>query len=492
MRRILTNALSSVIEHLLCLLALTAVLFGVPLQRPIPTLPFPPNNAPVPVQVRVGGISSDGVISYVVTVSAATVRNANGSQVGLFSTPFSVEVMHLAGDSEPVLVGTLPRGQYTQATLVITAAKMTYLDPLTGLLVQKQSSLNLLSTLQFSPVLSVVSSPVVLNFQVALPTVSNASGARNAAPKPVVNVSSKAVNTAGRQKPEDGQVQRVVGLVTKTSGTSFSLRNGLSGSLLNFQTNTGTQFINTTLSTLNNLIVSVYGSSRRDGSLLAQTVEAVANGTGIELEGLVATTIPNSNAMGLVFHDASGPGMDSGMMGSTVSVDTTVLPNFAIDTQNVDMTGLDSLTFDINSFVPGQRVQLQSVRQLQQDLYGNNGLVAPDTVRLEPQALTGTVANYQPGNTPGTASFDLLLPTDGTAYLTILNPNTSSVHIYQQMGTDLKNLSNGISNGAQVQVRGLLFFSQLPASAADREFVRPTLMSREPVFVMVAGRIIGN
>src|SRR5512142_2672811 len=79
----------------------------------------------------------------------------------------------------------------------------------------------------------------------------------------------------------------------------------------------------------------------------------------------------------------------------------------------------------------------------------------PSQIKLEQQALTGTVANYGTSViNPAGFQFDLNLPAD--SYLTLLT-GTTKVIVFQQAGTDLKVAT--IKNGDTVRVRGLLFFA---------------------------------
>ena len=184
-------------------------------------------------------------------------------------------------------------------------------------------------------------------------------------------------------------------------------------------------------------------------------------------DGIVSGYIPDSNLVTLASQDGAGSGMKSSIVGSGISVDPSENPNFVVDAQDMDMTGLESLQFDANSLVLGQHVQVQSMRAIQRDSKGNVARVAPETIKLEPQTLTGTVANYQAGTTPGSFSFDLVFATNASA--NVLNPFFYTMHVYQQRGTDMQSLTAGISNGAKVRVWGLVFYSQLPAEQQQRQ-----------------------
>jgi hypothetical protein len=271
--------------------------------------------------------------------------------------------------------------------------------------------------------------------------------------------------------------------------------NGQTGAALTFRVDRNTRFHNASLSTLKELIVVVRGRSDGAGFLVATDVEALENANGTVMDGILTGYIPNSNVLTLASQDGFGSGMKNSIVGSGTSVDPSQNPNFVVDTHDVDMTGLETLQFDADSLVLGQRLQVQSMRAMQRDANGNAARVLPETVKLEPQTLTGTVANYQPGITPGTFTFDLVFATN--ASMNSLNPFFYTMHVYQQRGTDMQGLSAGISNGAAVRVWGLVFYSQLPQGSSNIKAVRGVQrflvrQQQEPAFIMVAGRISGN
>jgi hypothetical protein len=175
--------------------------------------------------------------------------------------------------------------------------------------------------------------------------------------------------------------------------------------------------------------------------------------------------------MNLVVQDGIGAGVDAPLLGGNVTVSVDGTTSYAIDA-GVDMTGL-SLVFDENTVKPGQRIEVVSYEAVGADPSGlSSGLINANVIELQQQALSGTVANYSAGVTPGTATFDLILPADGNSYLSATNPGTSSVRVYQQSTTDVHGLASGIADGQTVQVRGLLFYSDGSSS-----------------FVLVGGRI---
>jgi len=464
-------------------------------------MPYPPREPAdrTSVELRISGVPSDGIICFELKLSSVTAKAANGRTIALVSNPLTVEIMHLAGDSEPVVLTSLPQGQYTDVAIAAKSARVTSLDPVTGLLVTKQLSANYNTTVHFQPALIVGTNPVVLNLQVNAGSVVNAVSMGNneiRSTSQVFRINATQLNASVQRKLAKSAADRIVGSVTSISGGRLTLINGQTGTALTFRIDRNTRFHNASLSTLRGLIVAVRGRSDNGGLLVATEVEALENANGAVMDGVASGYIPDSNLVTLASQDGTGSGMKSSIVGSGISVDPSQNPNFVVDAQDVDMTGLESLQFDANSLVLGQHLQVQSIRAIQHGSNGNVARVAPETVRLEPQTLSGTVANYQPGTTFGTFSFDLVFATNASA--NVLNPFFYTMHVYQQRGTDMQSAPAGMTNGAKVQVWGLVFYSQLPQGSNSVKATRGSAVrflvrqQNEPAFIMVAGRISGN
>jgi hypothetical protein len=493
----LSNILQAATRNLvsLSLVLLLATANGVAVSSPLSTRE---PAARTSVELRIGGVPSDGIICFRLNLSSVTAKATNGRTTALVSKPLTVEIMHLAGASEPVVLGSLPQGQYTEVAIEANGARVTSLDPVTGLLVTKQLSANYNTTIHFQPTLTVDANPVVLDLQVNPANVVNAvgvgnNGIRSAAQ--MFRINATRLSASLQRKLAKGTADRIVGSVTNISAGSITVINGQTGAALTFRVDHNTRFYNASLSTLKGLIVVVRSHSDQAGFLVATDVEAIENANGAVMDGIASGYIPDSNLLTLASQDGFGSGMKSSIVGSGTSVDPSENPNFVIDAHDVDMTGLEALQFDANSLVLGQHLQVQSMRAVQRDSNGNATRVLPETVKLEPQTLTGTVANYQPGTTPGTFTFDLVFATN--AAMNVLNPFFYTMHVYQQRGTGMQSMPAGISNGAAVRVWGLVFYSQLPQSAsvkAMRGSVQRFLVrqQQEPAFIMVAGRISGN
>jgi hypothetical protein len=358
--------------------------------------------------------------------------------------------------------------------MTVTGAKLTYLR--NGVPVQLTSTRAYTSTYIFRPAYALPWTPAILNLQIDVPAtvVFTASNGLANVYKPVFNVIPMGVTPDG-QIPETGRVDHMVGEVTDATDIYFTVTDWETGAALTFNTDSNTHFVNASPSTILGMTVAAYGSTNDDGSLLATEVDALESATGAVVEGGSVRVLAGSQ-IGVVPQGGIGAGVPAGVAGAKVFVDAGAA-SFQIDAHNTDMTGLESLQFDGASLALGQVVRAQSASQMQAGFSDYTGSMAADTVSLEPQSLTGTVANYQ-ATSPNTASFDLILPTDGSSGLKSMNPAVTSVHIFQQAGTDLLNLGGGIVNGMSVDVRGLLFFSTYPGSGPAK------------VFVMVAGRIV--
>jgi hypothetical protein len=462
--------------------------------------PEPKAVANTAVQLRIGGVPSDSVICFQMKLDSIMATNVNGAKASLLQAPVAVEIMHWAADSEVVAVSSLPQGQYSQIAITAQAAKVTSLNPVSGLLVTKTVATNYSTTIKFSPALIVGTSSVVLNLQVNPANILSATvlGGSTVNKAQLFHVGARQVNTLGSQQPQTGQVERIVGSVTSVSSNSVTVLNGQTGLSLTFATDSNTNFRNTSRSTLAGLIVSVRGRSNSNGSLVAKEIEALENQHGSVVNGIASGYIPNTQIVTLALQDGAGTGMKNTFVGAGVSIDPNQNPSFAIDTHDIDMTGMDSLTFDSSSLVLGQNLQVQSIRGTQNGANGNAVSLSSQTVTLEPQALIGKVSNYQAGETSGTASFDLVFATN--AAFNVVNPFFYTMHVYQQRGTTLQGLSAELVNGQAVQVWGLVFFSQAPqgdmmssVKASGRRGVQ--LLGRrenQPAFIMVAGRISAN
>lgn len=108
-----------------------------------------------------------------------------------------------------------------------------------------------------------------------------------------------------------------------------------------------------------------------------------------------------------------------------------------------------SSTFDAATVHAGQRVEVETASS-----FSGTSLVA-EKVKLQQQALVGTVSGLAGPTSAGPVTFILTLPSDSA--FAMLSGQTT-VNVSWQPGTDLHNLAS-VNNGDRVRVRGLVFFT---------------------------------
>lgn len=444
------------------------------------------------VQVRITDAPSDRVIALGLTLTSIKATSSSGAEYDLLPGSGAVEVTHLAATNEPLAVVDVPQGDYTQMEVSVSGAKVTYLDASTNQPVEKQFSDSWTVTVPLNPPITIGAEPSVLNIDVDVANtvyLDLADNSVNVNP-PVLKVSSEPVLTSGEQQPEDGRVEHVLGSVTSVSGNSFTLNLGRSEMSLTFQTDENTTLGAATLSALTGEKVEVSGSSQADGSLLASRVQDLGSSSDeVVIAGLVSG-FTDSGYLSLVSQDGTGAGMTGDMLGSSFGLNPDGGTIYAVDTHDFDMEGLP-FGFDESSIMPGQRVAVGSHSGVQPDPEGGaTGIIDATVVELQQQTLNGTVSNYTAAETPGTATFDLVLPGDGTSYLSAANPGTLVIHVYQRSTTDVHNPAGAISDGQSVQVRGLLFYYNPAIPSSRRAKAATAGVSAQP-FCFVASRIKG-
>lgn len=503
-QRFSTQLLKTSGQLLVCLLVLgMLVLSGCGGTAPSPAPPPPgddtgPNfNQPMAaaesnVQIRIGDAPSERIVALKLMLKSIQATPASGSKVDLLSSPAAMEVTHLASSNQLLAELRMPQGNYKQLSVSVSSAEVTYLDPVTNQPVQKQFTNIPATTINFNPTLKIVSGGNLFNLDVDVAKTVNLDLIKNTVSlnAPVINVVISAVGTPGKQLPESGALEHIIGHVISVSGSAFTIQCGQSGASLTFGTDNNTVFVGANLNSLTGTIVDVKASSLEDGTLLATEVDNVNTMNGMAVEGLV-TGYTDWGYLNVVMQDGCGAGMNESMLGASLAMGLDGNTSYSFDDSGMDLTGL-SYVFDESSIVPGQRVEVQSFNSMQADPQGMAaGFVTASKVVLQKQTVSGTVSNYAKAG-DGTATFDLVLSSDGNSYLSATNPGTLSIEVHQTSATDLSQMPHD-PNGRAARVRGLLFYYDPGAFSAHKSQNLKAYIGGpappSPYFVMVASRI---
>lgn len=426
-----------------------------------------------PLQVRLGNNDpAERVVCFRLSFSTIRLKKSADPPAAsdLLSDPTDVELTRLADITEPIAVPDVYTDTYDQLEVVVTGARVTFLDS-TGQLQTQDIVANLTSQVTLNPGVVVGDTPTLFDINVDVAQTVQLDLVNNVASLTTPVISAAQYNISAPQSPApsgvhsarpldasnptSGKLERIIGKVVATSSNGFSLQLAQSKSVLALQTDSNTVFENATLGTLNGLLVSVEGWTLTSGALYADEVEALFPDTGVEVEGTRAGMNP-SGLQNLVPTDGIGGGMDSSLVGAKISVNPDGGTSYSVNTGNEDMTGLP-VVFDETHISAGQNIEVESYQSLQPDWAGNPAQAQPYMVELLRQTVNGTVTGYVAG-TGGAAEFDLILSPN--SYVGIMNVGTGTIHVYQRSTTEIDSkLSGGIANGQSLRIRGFMFCS---------------------------------
>jgi hypothetical protein len=411
-------------------------------------------------QVNLGDAPSDRLVAVSMTIGSMTLTNGGGGNVTVVSSSTPVEMMHLMGTVEPISLMKVPQGTYSGATVSISSAIVLYMDPTTMQLVQKFVQGPMAANVNFSPSLTVGTSPMVLNLDMNLASSVSIDRSGNVTMTPTMTASMNPGGTGNSQDPENGGMEHMTGTVMSISGNSFTMSMMQSSQNISVTTGPNTHFVG--LGGLggmsNGMIVMVDATMQSDGTFIAQKVESVMSMSGGSMADGLVTSLSGSPVTQLTIGTQDGTG--SGMMGSdlagTMTVDVSPTATFNIDSDNVDMSNLPfTPTFDGTTVFKGQRVEAVSSTGMMSG-GGMGGMMGGGTINaseigLEQQGLSGTVSGYTGSGAPTT--FTLTVAAD-SAFATLTG--TTAITVFLQPGTELSGMTT-VTNGSTVHVRGLLF-----------------------------------
>jgi hypothetical protein len=424
----------------------------------------PPAAGTSAMQVSLGDAPSDWILAFGNTVNSIVLTNADGTTVNVVPTAAPMEMLQTMGTMQPLSALNVPQGTYTQAAITLSSVSMGYLDPTSHAYTQKTMAGPFMATVPFSPLLTVGTTPLALNFDMDMAASVSIDGSGNVTFAPSVRAMNAAVASNGAN-PWQGGMQHQVGRVSGLSGSQFTMGSTMGVQTATFATNGATQFPAAGLTGMGmmstGMMVAVDATLQADGSYLAQRVEYMeATSTGMMGGGLVTSITGNPpTQLTLIANGGMGGGMMASSIGGTITVTLPTSVPYGFDADGVDLANLPfTPAFGPASLVKGQKLELMSASGMMGSgmmgggSTGGLGTLTASQVRLEQQGLHGVVSAYTPSGSQ--ASFTLTLPPD-SAFAAIAG--TTTIQVYQQAGTQLQGLGS-VTNGSDVQARGLLFY----------------------------------
>ena len=433
-------------------------------QSPAPTQN--PQSTTV-AQLRVGDAPADQVFSFELTIASPInlIPLGGGSASAISVNPNRLELSRTAGKMQPLGVMALKPGSYAAAEITIQGPSITYtktmLTPAPVTLIDRVNGVDQTVRVNFNPPLVVGNDPVVLDLDINLASALVSANAGNISGTHFTESSFAfgvhPIGVAGRQQDDDGEFEAETGKAVEVSSSGFVLQTGQTGSRLPFIVDGSTTLPSgLRLADLQNRIIQVQGFTRSDGTLYAQQIEMLGSQNASQMQGTL-TLVGSFNVptlMDFAVQDGTGTGFTSAQIGQDFMIDISSVASasFATNYGDCDKSALVSpainFPFDSAHLKAGQRIEVIT----------ESGVTAgqpilPSQVRLEQQAISGTVSGFTalPG---GASSFDLLLPAD--SYVTLLSGQTT-VHVFEQTMTD--NRVGNVANGKAVRVRGPLFWT---------------------------------
>jgi len=422
-----------------------------------PPVIVPPTTQQTATQIKIGDAPADRVITFEATVGPITMTPSSGSAVTVLSGTRRLELTHLSGTNEPLALLNVPQGGYSSASITVARPEVTFINGV-GALVKLEPAFNQVITVNFSPALTVGANSMVVDIDLnvvkslTFDAQGNVTGVSLSAAS--FGLSTAAVAAEDKQGHDDGELEDTTGTITAVNGSSFNLTVGQNGASLIFNTDANTQF-DDGASLTTNTIVTVEGVTKSDGTLYAKEVEGIEDASGVEAEGLI-TQVSGNPATQITFlaDDGLGSGMDDTKVGGSITADVSEA-KYKVNKGNIDNSGIGGLPspptfpFDATTVHAGQRVEVESGVALA------SSSTVGDKVKLQQQALVGTVSGLAASTTAGPTTFNLSVPADSA--FAMLSGMTQ-VTVYWQPGTDLHKLAN-VNNGDTVRVRGLVFFT---------------------------------
>jgi Domain of unknown function (DUF5666) len=420
-----------------------------------------PAGATSLVQVRIGDAPADWIMAFGMNVNSITLTSRSGGTVNVLSSATPMEMMNLMGTVQPLTMANVPQGTYTQATVNLSSISMGYMDPTTHKYVHKTVAGNYSGTVTFNPAMTIGSESSVLGFDMNMANSVSIDGSGNVTITPAFTAMMNPTSSTS-QNPWQGYMQGLVGSVSSTNGSQFTMSMMMGQQSVSFATNSSTQFEG--MSGMGEMssgrIVMVDATTQPDGSLLAQHVTSMwSSSSGMMGAGLVGSlTGTPPTQLTMAADNGIGGGMMMSNIAQTIGINIAGGTTYSVDTDNgnIVLTGLPfTPTFNASTIALGQKIDVVSGSGMMSGGTGGgmmggstSATIDANQIQLEEQGMHGTVSNYNG------SSFTLTMPSD-SAFTTLTG--MSAITVYQQPGTQMFPAGSTVTNNSQVEVRGLLF-----------------------------------
>jgi Domain of unknown function (DUF5666) len=464
--------------------------------------PTPTPLATTSTQIRIGDSPVDQLLAFEVTVGDPVVAKlASGKQFNVTLSNNRLELSHMAGKMEPILVSNLPQGSYSGLEITFVDPAVTYVYQRGWFFDGGRSSIatrdfpgSQTVKIEFNPAVTLGSNASVVSIDVDLakalvmnPDDSSEITGVNFTPE-VFTITQTAPAPSDKQQHDDGELESVMGTVASVNGNSFTLNAGQSGAVLTVTTTGATKFYDSVkdLADMVNRLVEVEGYTQSDGTLVATEVEGLVSSKGASIEGVIldaGDSLIERNVLGyahqaqsftILAQDATGNGTKNDDLGWTFTVHTDYLTEnaYSVDYGKCDWKGLGTdvpgplFPFDSTHLFPGQRVSVATGSALPDADFSH---FTATSVELEQQAVTGQIVFYHPPNPEPTPSL-AVTPADQGTWFVLYLPEDSFVRslsgrtfvlVYQGPATDVEflptNEEHTIGVGTVARVRGLMF-----------------------------------
>ncbi len=420
------------------------------------TTPPPPPSSTA-VLINMGDSPSDSVLEAAVTISAMSLTNAAGATVTVpISSPMTMELAHLAGTVAPLTMPSIAQGTYNTMSLTLSSATISTMASGSTTPVQQVFSSPMTVSIPLTTPLTVGSNAMVMNLDLNLAaSVGTASGG-GLTFTPTFMATVNTASGASTATPEQGGMMQIVGSVSTTSGSTFTMGT-LQGGSMSFTSGTSTAFMGMNGQSLTGMgmmtssqILSVNATLQTDGTWMANSVTAMMGSGGVMPVGII--TAASGTGITMFANNGAGSGMMASYLGGGISATLGSTMTYGID--DAGITGMpSSMLFDATHIGKGQNVAIAGSGGMSAggSMMGGGmgmGSMSATGIELEPQGLTGTVSNM-------TGSGFTLNLAAGSAFAVLTG--TTTMNVSQIASTQMNGLT--LANGISVQVYGYMFYN---------------------------------